>query len=396
MKSFFLIIFLLFTQILNAQVNAVIRLNETKINSDFIDKTVGSLMSKAKVTGLAISILNNKKVVYSKGYGYSNIDKKSPIDTSTIFCAASLSKAVFAYICMMLVEQGILNLDKPLYLYLDKPLPEFEYYADLKNDDRWKFITARHCLSHTSGFPNWWFLNPKTGAFDSTGKLGIYFIPGTRYAYSGEGIKLLQMVIEKLTSKNLEEIAEEKIFNPLGLKSTSYIWQSRFENDFALGHTETEVPMGKKKRKKPGAAGSLETSIADFSRIIEYIVNGNGLSEKLWNEMLSPQIQIYSEFQFPTITDSIYPFNRDIQLGYGLGLGLFKTKYGSAFFKEGHDNDGWLHYNVNFIDKGTSMIIMSNSLNGEKIFKELLAQLIGDTYSPWKWEQYWPYNYTLK
>jgi hypothetical protein len=72
---------------------------------------------------------------------------------------------------------------------------------------------------------------------------------------------------------------------------------------------------------------------------------------------------------------------------------LFKCEYGRAFFKEGHD-DGWRHYNVNFPDKKISLIIMTNSANGEGIFRDLLAKLIGDVYTPWKWERYRPYDLT--
>jgi CubicO group peptidase (beta-lactamase class C family) len=106
------------------------------------------------------------------------------------------------------------------------------------------------CLSHTTGFPNWRWLNPVTGAVEGGGKLAIYFTPGTKYAYSGEGLTLLQMVIEKITGRNLEDLAREKVFKPMGLTRTSYIWQTHFENDYALGHDEKENPLARKKEVK--------------------------------------------------------------------------------------------------------------------------------------------------
>ena len=75
----------------------------------------------------------------------------------------------------------------------------------------------------------------------------------------------------------------------------------------------------------------------------------------------------------------------------GLGWGVYATPRGNAFFKEGHD-DGWQNYNINFKDKGISIIILTNSDNGESLFKELLEKTIGDTFTPWKWERYTPYN----
>ena len=125
------------------------------------------------------------------------------------------AKAVFTYLSLLLVKEGTLDLDRPLWQYLDKPLPEYNNYSDLKGDDRWKLITARMCLSHTTGFPNWRFLDAHTGNYNRNGKLAIYFTPGTRYAYSGEGFALLQRVIEKITGKGLEELAREKYLNPL-------------------------------------------------------------------------------------------------------------------------------------------------------------------------------------
>jgi hypothetical protein len=116
-----------------------------------------------------------------------------------------------------------------------------------------------------------------------------------------------------------------------------------------------------------------------------------GLNERMLKMMLTPQIRINSKQQFPTISDDTTTENHPIDLSYGLGWGLLKCPYGKAFFKEGHD-DGWEHYNINFIDKGISIILLTNSSNGESIFKELMERIIGNTCTPWKWERYTPYN----
>jgi hypothetical protein len=140
------------------------------------------------------------------------------------------------------------------------------------------------------------------------------------------------------------------------------------------------------------AGASLVTTIADYTRFIEYLMKQKGLDKRMFKEMISPQIEILSKTQFPTITDETTTENKAINLSYGLGWGLLKCKYGRAFFKEGHD-DAWRNYNINFIDKGISIIIITNSANGEFIFKELLENLIGDTFTPWKWEEYFPIDY---
>lgn len=374
-----------------AQTQQIKQLNGNKISTADIDRIVMTLMSKAKVTGLGLSILNNNRTVYTKSYGYKNKQKQELMDNSTVLYGASFSKAVFAFLTLKLVEEGVLALDKPVAQYLDKPLPEYEHYADLAGDDRWKLITTRMCLSHTTGFQNLRFINARTGVFDENGKLAIHFQPGKKYGYSGEGLKLLQLVIEKITGRNLEEIAVEKVFKPIGMSRSSYVWQPGFEDNFAYPHNAKEETQGKKKRKKAGGLGSLETTIADYSKFIEYIMQDKGLSGKMRTLMITPQIEINSKYQFPTISDEITDENKAIPLSYGLGWGLLKTKYGRAFFKEGHD-DGWQNYNINFKDKGISIIIMTNSDNGESIFKELLEKIIDDTFTPWQWERYTPYD----
>ncbi len=216
-------------------------------------------MDNGEVTGLCIGIVNNDKPVYIKSFGYKNKPRAQLNDTATIFYAASLSKPLFAYIVMQLVDEGVVDLDKPLYTYLPKPIPEYKNYEDLAGDNRWKLITARDCLDHTTGFPNWRQFNPHDNQ-----KLEIFFTPGERFAYSGEGIYLLQMVVETITGRSLEDLAEEKIFKPFGMIRTSFVWKPLFENDYAIGHDMNEDTLPKNKRTNANAAGSMETTIADL------------------------------------------------------------------------------------------------------------------------------------
>jgi CubicO group peptidase (beta-lactamase class C family) len=370
----------------HAQSKYITQLDGTRLSTTRVDSIITTLMAKADVTGLNLGIINNNKIAYVKSYGLKNVETAQPIDTATIFYGASFSKAVFGYLVMQLVQEGKINLDKPVYEYLDKPIPDYPNYKDLAGDDRWKLISARHCLSHTTGFPNWRWANPK-----GNGKLEIFFTPGARYAYSGEGLVLLQLVVEKITGRSLEELMKEKVFQPTGMTRTSYLWQQEFENNYALGYNEDGKVLAKKKRTSTNAAGSMETTIADYSRFISAVMQGKGLSKQSFKEMVSPQVSINSFRQFPSLRTDTTTDNNKIHLSYGLGWGVLTSPYGKAFFKEGHD-DGWEHYNINFIDKGTGIIIMTNSSNGESIFKEVLEKIIGDMSTPWQWESYTPYR----
>ena len=361
------------------------KLNGEVITRDEVDKVVHNLMDTANVTGLCMAVLNGNESVYLETFGYRNRERSELLDENSILLGASFSKVILAYVVMQLVQEDVLPLDRPLYTYLGKPLPEYEAYKDLVPDERWKLISARHCLSHSTGFPNLRSVNPR-----GSGKLEFFFTPGTRYAYSGEGIQLLQFVVEHITHKGLEELARERVFTPLGMSRTSFVWQDRFKDNVAVGHDVLESPVEYHRWTQANGGGSLLTTIADYTKFIEAMMQGKGLDASIRHEMLSPSIRIHSEHQFPTLSGETTNRYDSIDLSYGLGWGLFASEYGEAFFKEGHGN-GWQNYNVNFVDKKTSIIIMTNSDNGEKIFKDILEKVIGDTYTPWEWEGYVPY-----
>ncbi|MFB9845241.1 serine hydrolase domain-containing protein [Mucilaginibacter ginsenosidivorans] len=387
MKKLILSAFILFiVQPSSAQRN-IKRPDGGTMTAAAIDKVVHKLMDTAEVTGLCIRIISNNQPAYIKAYGFANKAKKQLNDTATSFYAASLAKPLFAYTVLQLAQDGVIDLDKPLYTYLPKPLPEYDNYKELAGDDRWKLITARDCLRHSTGFPNWRDADPGK-------KMGIYFTPGTHYAYSGEGIQLLQMVVEAVTHRSLEDIAREKIFIPFGMTKTSFLWQPRFEEDYAVGHNIQEDTLHKDRYTHVYAAGSMETTIADYMRFIAAVMQHQRLGNKYWGQAFSPQIVINSKTQMFSLDTTSVADNSKIQLAYGLGWGLFQTPYGRAFFKEGH-GFGWQHYSIAIPQQKTALIIMSNSDNAESIFTELVQKLTGVTI-PFEWESYHPYRGTAK
>ncbi len=374
------------------------RIDGSKTEKEELTGKIKSLMELADVQGLAISILNNNEVVYQTTFGYKNWSTKDTLNINSIFYGASLSKAVFSLLVMQLVEEGKINLDTPLQNYLEKPLPEYEFnrnwrgYKDLKEDKRYERITARMCLSHTTGFPNWRFLT-KSG-FNINGKLHFLYEPETRYSYSGEGFSLLQFVVEKITGKGLEEIAQERIFQPLGMKRTSFIYvlQEEFKNQYVYGNDKNQKVIPFDEADEAGAAGSLGTTLEDYSKFIEAVMKQELISKASFDKMFKEQISINSKQQFgPNALVETNEY-KEINLGYGLGWGLLETSYGYGAFKEGHA-EGFQHFSIIFPEKKIGIIILSNSDNGESIFKELLEISIGDIYTPWKWENYIPYNH---
>lgn len=367
------------------------RLDGSKITTDSLYAKIEYLMKVANVSGVAVAVFNDNKPVFNKTFGLANVPKNMPFEKTSVMYGASFAKMVFGYIAMQYVQEKVIDLDKPLVQYLKQPLTEIKIngfrrgYHDLKDDKRYEKITARMCLSHTTGFPNWrWFEADK--------KLKIKFEPGSRYSYSGEGLYLLQFIIEQLTGKDYETISQERVFKPLGMMNTSQVWQTWFDNSICYGHNPKGEPYELMKWKEAGAGGSMSTTFEDFTKFYTHLISGKGLSRKSFKEMTSQQVRIKSRSQFGPLSQIDSTDNDNIKLGYGFGVGTFTSPFGRAFFKEGHD-EGWGHYSVAFPDKKIAVVIMTNNDNGESIFKELLEYSIGDKFTPWKWENYIPYNY---
>jgi CubicO group peptidase (beta-lactamase class C family) len=365
-------------------VSVINRLDGSTISADEVDATVARLMHAGKVTGAGIAIFNDGKVTYLRAYGVRDKEKNLPLTADSVVTAASFSKVALAYMVMQLVQEGVLDLDKPVYQYLPKPLAEYADYKDLASDERYKRITARMLLDHTGGFPNW-------RSFEDDKKLHIHFEPGTRFAYSGEGITLLQWIAETITKKSLTDLMRERVFQPIGMNRTNMVWTARFESDFANGYDEQENSLGPQRRSRADAAGGMQTTLADFARFVQAVIQGTGLRRETRELMLSPQIAILSKHEFPSLAADRTEENKAIRLSYGLGWGLYWTPRGKAFFKEGHD-DGWRHYTVCFDDAKIGIVIMTNSSNGEGIYKELLETLLKNTYTPIEWERFAPYS----
>jgi CubicO group peptidase (beta-lactamase class C family) len=255
----------------------------------------------------------------------------------------------------------------------------------LKEENLYKKITARHCLSHSSGFANWRWYEPDQ-------KLHVHFEPGTQYSYSGEGLCYLQFVIEKLTGKSLNELMQEKLFGPLGMKNSSYTWQPAFEANYCVGHDKTGKPYPKDKDNAPRSASTLETTFDDYNLFTAAVLQKKILKPATYDILFKQQLNIRSRFQMGTdVWKDSTTDNVTIHLGYALGWGRLQTPYGFGVFKEGH-GDGFQHYSILFPQKKLGIVILTNSDNGESIFKELLEFAIGDTFTPWKWQRYIPYN----
>jgi CubicO group peptidase (beta-lactamase class C family) len=356
-----------------------------------IDAQVKKVMSSTHANGMAVAVVDKGKVAYIQAYGIRNA-KGDPLTTDTVMYGASITKTVLAYTTMQLVDQGKLNLDTPIKDDLDHPLttygpdPVFPDkhgpYPDLAGDPRWEKITPRMCLTHSTGFNNFWFIEPDQ-------KLHIHFDPGTRYSYSGEGFILLQFVIEhgrKAQGLGLDVGDLTKAnFDRLGMTRTSLVWRPDFVSNFADGWNDQGQPQEHSRREKVRAAGSMDTTISDLPKFAAALVTGDGLTAASRAEMTKPQLHITTAHQFPPFGPELPVKEQRKDLDAGLGVVVFDGPQGHGFYKGGHDGQT-ANTMVCIEARQRCVVILSNDVRSEAGFAALVRFILGDTGVPYDWE----------
>jgi len=356
-----------------------------------VDAAVHKLMANTGAKGLALAIIEGGRVRQVQAYGVRNAGG-DPLRTDTVMYGASLTKTVFAYSVLQLVDQGKLALDAPLADDLDKPLPDYDTeaiypdkygpYRNLSGDPRWKRITPRMALTHSTGFANFWWDEPDQ-------KLRIHFDPGSRFSYSGEGLILLQFVIENGRTDrglglDLGELTQAN-FDRLGMTRTSLKWRSDFRPNLADGFNDKGEPVPHDERSKVRVAGSMDTTIADLAKFAAALTRHEGLSPASYAEMLKPQLHIGTAHQFPNFAPELPVERQRKDLFAGLGLIVFDGRQGRGFFKGGHDGQT-ANMLVCLEAKRNCVLIMSNDVRAEAGFAELINFILGDTGMPFDWE----------
>lgn len=348
-----------------------------------VDAEMKRLMQATHAQGLALAVVDGGRVAQVHAAGKRNASG-DPLQADTIMYAASLTKAAFAYMVLQLVDEGVMNLDRPIATYLDQPLPDYppdKRYApwpDLKDDPRWRQLTPRMLLSHRSGFSNFAFLEPE-------GKLRLHFDPGTRYAYSGEGLILLQFVLEQGIGLDVGREMQRRVFDRLGMTRTSMTWRADFADNLADGWTLDGSPEPHDERSRVRAAGSMDTTIADIAKLAAGLVRGEGLSSSSRRDLVRAQWPITTASQFPTLQDELPPSRRRADLAAGLGVVVFDGPQGHAFYKGGHDDA--VGNTLVCVERGQRcVVILGNDVRAEAAFPALVRFVLGDTGAPWTWE----------
>jgi CubicO group peptidase (beta-lactamase class C family) len=365
-----------------AMMTALVALPVVARTSSSLDRAARHAMVETGARGLAIATIKNGKVTSVKTFGDRNEDKAS-LTPDTVMYGASLTKAVVGYLTVQLAAEGKLNLDRPIATILAEPLPSYGNlrpygnWGDLAADERWRVITPRMILTHSTGFANFAFLEPDR-------RLKIHFDPGTRYAYSGEGIMLLQFGLERGLGLDLEAELQRRFFKALGMTRTSLKWQDHFANNVANGWDADGKPQPHDERSRVRAAGSMDTTISDMARMAAAMVRGYGLKLTSKANFASGTLAITTRQQFPTLLPDA-PVSERPAAAAALGVIAFNGPQGPGWYKGGHD-DITANTLVCVERNKRCVLILSNDVRIEPAFPALVRAALGETGVPFHWE----------
>lgn len=325
-------------------------------------------MKDADVPGLSMAIVRGGRVFWHRAFGVKDASAGAPVDDDTVFEAASLSKPVFAYAVLKLVDAGQLDLDAPLTKYLP---------GDYVDDPRLRLITARHVLSHASGFPNW---RPQGQP------LKIHFAPGERFSYSGEGFVYLQKAVERSSGQTLDALMKRLVFDPLRMTSSSYDWEDRFEGRKATGHDAAGTPQRLRRPAEAVSAATLHTTALDYGRFLAALLDGSGLDKKTWTEMLRAQVRVDEGCQNCVTKTPTGRLSREI--GWGLGVGLQETEQGASLWHWGDNGSGFHCHMVGYPRARLGVVVFTNGLGGHGIIPDVVAAAVGGRHPAFAWLDY--------
>lgn len=355
-SKFWTVLFLFISGLIYSQFKPeqIHTLKGENISSEKITKYIKDQLKNQEIPGLSIAIINNSEIAYHEVFGVTNLETQEAVDKNTIFEGASLSKPVFTYFALKMVEKGLLDLDKPLYEYLLHP------GIDPASEEDYKKITARMVLSHSTGFPNW-----------SNGKkIELQFEPGTGFSYSGEAYQYLAAVIGNLNGvgfkDDLNEVFRKFVAEPLELEHTSYTWNEYLEDHKAFGHQNGKTTDNESQGNAFGAAYSIHSESKEFAEFLIEIMESNHLPKDLQQLMLTEANHFDKSNEL---------FQNMGQTGWTLGFAQKPSENGMMYLHTGNNHD-FQAYCMVIPEKKYGIVLFTNSDKMEGLL-ESLTPIIG-------------------
>jgi len=309
-----------------------------------LETVIRDELAERHTPGVAVSIVEDDTVsqtlcVGTRGNGL-------PVEERTIFEAASMSKPVTACVALRLVDEGLLDLDKPLASYTSKR------WID---DPRLDGITARHALTH------------QTGLWQDSTESAPYFErdPLIDFKYANTGIDYLQFAVEAITGDTLQALATRDVFEPLGMVDTSFVWLDAYESTAATAHDDHGKPLEKWKPSVAYASTSLHTTAPDYARFVAIVPSLN-------DEWLTPQIEVHEAWGAgPPLPGSTW----------GLGWGL---QADGSFWHWGW-NIGFLSFAVAWPAQSRGIVVFTNGQDGLWICKAVVRWFSDEDHPAFHW-----------
>jgi CubicO group peptidase (beta-lactamase class C family) len=303
---------------------------------------IAAWLAENKVPAVGIGVIRDGQLKEVKVYGELRKGVSAPYDT--IFNVASLTKPVVTNLTLRLVSMGKWDLDEPLAHYWVDP--------DIASDPRSAKLTTRHVLSHQTGFPNWRWQDPSK-------KLAFQFDPGTKFQYSGEGFEYLRRALEKKFGQPLAQLAASTIFQPLGMKDTQFTWcEHTDESRFARWHDQNgENTYTDDKTTTANAADNLLTTVEDYGRFAAAVLNGDGLSKAVFDDMVRPHAAMKGQGA--------------MGLGWEIQPNLTGGEY--ALIHSGSD-DGVKTLVILLPKSKQGLIVFTNGDNGFNLFEKVITE----------------------
>ncbi|MDB5278240.1 MAG: hypothetical protein JWR61_3195 [Ferruginibacter sp.] len=332
-------------------------LNGTVVSKSKFEVFIRQQIDSFHLPGVSIAFISNGTVSYQGAFGYANLEKKRKATINDVYEACSMSKPLFAYYIMLMQQKGILNLDTPLYKYLA--------YPDIAYDERYKLITARMVLSHTSGLPNWHEYEPADSSLHLPKDAQyLKFTPGSSFNYSGEGYHYLVNVIAHLRHTSLFKLKDDvynNVCKPLKMKHAVFGW-----NDYIAKHKVTGYRQAMndgnnkrgvlKKFEEFSAAGGLHCDAADYAKFVIALMKEEGLTKSSFADMFRPQVKVtgWDDADF-----------------WGLGLGIKQTPYGTRYMHSGNNGD-FTCYFVLYKEQQKGFVFFTNCNMAGDLYDKLL------------------------
>ncbi len=313
-----------------------------EVSKRALDRFIMSEIDSLQITGLSVAVIAKGRVVYYMCTGEKNIETHEKVDKRTLFEAASMTKPVFAYAVHKLAAEGRFDIDTPLFRYAP--------YEDLEYDDRYRMITGRMVLGHTTGLPNW---RPKGE------KLAFNAEPGSRYIYSGEGYEFLGYAVSRHTGEDLNDIVREEVLKPLGMKHSFMTDNDYVTENMSTGHTDNKV-SGRKILDRAYVAYGLRTEARDYAKFVIELMRESRVPGSTFSRMATPHTDI---------DDSVISC---------LGIRSQQTTGGVKYFHSGNNGNRFQSHFAFYKDLDMGFVFFMNCNRGVEFARRLNDFLLNE------------------